>query len=68
MIAVIECSILLFSRQRAMDTIYKLNGSVQALGKDTQARVHSASTGIMSELEKVQVSISHGEFFQFDRH
>lgn len=41
-----------------MDTIYKLNGSVQALGKDTQTRVHSASTGILSEVEKVQVSIS----------
>ncbi|KAF8320488.1 hypothetical protein DL93DRAFT_2052703 [Clavulina sp. PMI_390] len=42
--------------QRAMDTIYKLNGSVQAIGKDAQTRVHAASAGIMSEVEKVQSS------------
>jgi hypothetical protein len=41
-----------------MDSIYKLNDSVQAFGKDAQARVHSATTGIMSELEKVQVRIA----------
>jgi hypothetical protein len=38
-----------------METINKLNESVQAFGKDAQARVHSATTGITSELEKVQV-------------
>lgn len=38
-----------------METINKLNESVHAIGKDTQARVHAATTGIMSELEKVQV-------------
>lgn len=45
----------LIHSQRAMDTIYRLNGTILAFSKDAQSRFQAATTGIMSEIDKVQV-------------
>jgi len=42
--------------QKATETVYKLNDSLTAFGKETSGRVQSISHSIFGELEKVQAS------------